>query len=251
MTVILIALAAFVSTIIGGLIALRFKDKLHLIIGFSGGAVVGVAFFDLIPESIELGQKYFTVSALLSLVACGFLAYLILDRFIFLHAHAAHESHGEADTHTDVDRNIFRRGILGASSLSVHSFLDGVAIGLAFQVSMAVGTIVTVAVLVHDFSDGINTVGLILKNKGESGHALRWLCVDAFAPILGAASTLFFTLPESALAVILALFSGFFLYIGASELIPESHHHHPKALTSVMTVAGVLVLYIAIHFANI
>ena len=104
---------------------------------------------------------------------------------------------------------------------------------------------------VHDFSDGINTVNIILKNKGDRGHAFRWLLVDAFAPVVGVVSTFFFTLPESALGVILAVFSGFFLYIGASDLLPESHHNHPTIWTTVMTVLGLAVLFIAIRIANI
>jgi len=135
--------------------------------------------------------------------------------------------------------------------LSIHSFLDGVAIGLAFQVSIAIGLIVAIAVLVHDFSDGINTVNMILKNSGTSKQAMRWLCTDAIAPTLGVISTLFFTLPKSALGIILALFSGFFLYIGASDLLPESHHNHPTYLTTVFTVLGVGVLYLAIKLAGI
>jgi ZIP family zinc transporter len=156
--------------------------------------------------------------------------------------HAGHNDHDDAH---------HRRGILGAGSLSIHSFLDGVAIGLAFQVSAAIGAIVAIAVLVHDFSDGINTVNLILKNKGKGAGAFRWLIVDAVAPVVGVISTLFFTLPESALAIILAVFSGFFLYIGASDLIPESHHGHPKFLTTAMTILGAGILYVAIHFANV
>jgi ZIP family zinc transporter len=140
---------------------------------------------------------------------------------------------------------------LGVISLSAHSFLDGVAIGLAFQVSVAIGTVVAIAVLAHDFSDGINTVNIILKNQGGSRLALRWLVVDALAPVAGAASTMFFTLPEKSLSVILALFCGFFLYIGASDLIPESHHGHPKLLTTGMTLLGAGVLYLAIQFAGL
>lgn len=248
--IILIACAAFVATLCGGLLAIRFKDKLHLILGFSAGAVIGVAFFDLLPESIDLGSKFYSLSTVTAITAGGFLLYLVLDRVVFLHTHAhgdehAHEVHHEA------------RGILGAGSLSIHSFLDGVAIGLAFQVSAAVGSIVAVAVLVHDFSDGINTVNLILKNSGESHitkgskSAFKWLLIDSIAPILGAASTLLFTLPEKSLSVVLALFAGFFLYIGASDLIPESHHAHPKFLTTFMTLLGAAVLFVAIHFANL
>ncbi len=242
--VIIIAFATFVSTFVGGMFALRFKDKLHLVLGFSAGAVIGVAFFDLLPESIDLGQKFFSPQFITTVTAGGFLLYLVLDRIIFFH--------GEEDLHaTDDAHRKIKRGILGAGSLSVHSFLDGVAIGLAFQVSAAIGTIVAIAVLVHDFSDGINTVNLILKNKGGHQFAFRWLIIDALAPVLGAFSTLFFTLPEQSLAIVLALFSGFFLYIGASDLVPESHHAHPKLVTTLMTLLGAGVLYVAIQFATL
>jgi len=247
--IILIAFAAFVSTLLGGLSALRFKDRLHLILGFSAGAVVAVAFFDLLPEALQLGAKYYSSATITAVMALGFLVYLVLDRLIFLHAHVHEEGH-ECELPPAETRHI-RRGILGASSLSFHSFLDGVAIGLAFQVSAAIGAVVAVAVLAHDFSDGINTVNLILKNKGEGAHAMRWLVVDAAAPVIGAASTLFFTLPENALSIILAVFAGFFLYIGATDLIPESHHAHPKFLTTAMTLLGAGILYIVIRLANI
>lgn len=240
--IVLVSFLTFVSTAIGGLLALRFKDKLHLILGFSAGAVIGVAFFDLIPEALDLGSQFFDAGTITSISAAGFLFYLVLDRAVFLHGQTAEA--GEEGGHV-------RRGILGAGSLAIHSFLDGVAIGLAFQVSAAIGAVVAIAVLAHDFSDGINTVNLILKNKGQSRSALIWLGVDAIAPVLGAVSTMFFTLPEKVLSIVLALFAGFFLYIGASDLVPESHHAHPKMLTTVMTILGAAVLYAVIRFAGV
>jgi ZIP family zinc transporter len=126
-----------------------------------------------------------------------------------------------------------------------------VAIGLAFQVSISVGAIVAIAVLVHDFSDGINTVNLILKNSGSRSQAFKWLITDAVAPVVGVISTLFFSVPESTLSIILAVFAGFFLYIGASDLLPESHHSHPTAWTTFATVLGVVILYGAIHLAGV
>jgi ZIP family zinc transporter len=241
--IILISIAALVSTFLGGMFALHFKDKLHLILGFSAGAIIGVAFFDLLPEAINLGSKNYDASFITSVVAFGFIIYIILDRFVFFHSHAEDEN--------NVKEHVGGKGILGAGSLSVHSFLDGVAMGLAFQVSGAVGTVVAVAVLVHDFSDGINTVNMILKNSGTRKQALKWLLIDAFAPVLGVTSTLFFSLPESSLGIILAVFAGFFLYIGASDLLPESHHNHPTAWTTVATILGFVVLYIAIKLAGI
>ncbi len=240
---ILIALSALVATLLGGLFALRLRDKLHLILGFSAGAVIAVAFFDLMPEALELGTGFYSSSTIITFTAIGFIMYLLLDRLVFIHAHAHDDEEGGGHEEHAAAHN---RGILGAASLSTHSFLDGIAIGLAFQVSSAVGIIVTAAVLTHDFSDGINTVNMILKNGGTRTKAFRWLIIDAVAPVLGIISTLFFTVPAQGLAIILALFSGFFLYIGASDLIPESHHAHPKFLTTFMTILGAGVLYLAI-----
>lgn len=237
-----LAICVFTATLLGGLFALKFKDKLHLILGFSAGAVIGVAFFDLLPEALELGGTSYESSTITSIVALGFIIFMILDRFVIMHSHS-HDDEHENHKHTP-------RGILGASSLSIHSFLDGAAIGLAFQISPAVGAIVAAAVLVHDFSDGINTVNLIMKNGGDKKEAFRWLLVDAIAPVLGIFSTLFFTVSEGTLGVILAIFTGFFLYIGASDLLPESHHSHPTMWTSFATILGIAVLYGAIKIAG-
>jgi ZIP family zinc transporter len=238
-TVLLVSLATFGATLVGGMFALRLRDRLHLILGFSAGAVLGVALLDLIPEAIVLTAPRFSAAATMATVAAGFLAYTLLDRAILLHSH-----------HNPGRSGAVQRGMLGAGSLTVHSFLDGLAIGLAFQVSAAVGAVVAIAVLVHDFSDGINTVGLILKHRGSDRSAFRWLLADAVAPLLGAASTLLLRLEQATLGLILAVFAGFFLYIGASDLLPESYHQHPAALTSLMTVAGAGTIFVAIRLAG-
>ncbi len=239
---IILAIGAFTATYLGGFFAIKSKDKLHLILGFSAGAVIAVAFFDLIPEALELGGAYFDASTIMSFTALGFIVFMLLDRFVILHSHTSDDEHNHGTK---------KRGILGAGSLSIHSFLDGVAVGLAFQISPAVGAIVAVAVLVHNFSDGINTVNVILKNGGTKRDAFKWLFIDAIAPVLGIFSTLFFSVPEQFLAVMLAMFAGFFLYIGASDLLPESHHAHPTLWTSVATVLGVAVLYTAIKLVGV
>ncbi len=235
MTVLYVAFAASVATFIGGLFALRFRDKLHLILGFSAGAVAGVALFDLLPEAIELGSKYHSASTIALFVALGLFGYLILDRLILLH------------THEEDDEENAPRGFFGAFTLAAHSFLDGIAIGVGFQASAVVGAVITAAVLTHDFSDGINTVNLVLRNGGSWQRAFRWLLVDAAAPLAGAASTLFFHIPESYIGLVLAVFVGTFLYLSASDLIPESHHRHPRALTTVMTLLGAALIYLVVH----
>ena len=253
MSIVIISILTCIFTFLGGLFALRFKDKLHLIFGFSAGAILGVAFFDLIPESINLAGPSFGTNHVVSVVMFGFLLYLLVDRFIISHNHKIGECHDCEDDHNHNEENsgLEKKGSLGALSLSVHSFLDGLSIGVAFQVSNAVGIVVTIAVLIHDFSDGLNTVNIVLKNNGKRKQALKWLAVDAIAPVLGVLSTLFFTIPQAALGLLLAAFAGFFIYLASSNMIPESHHSHSTKLTTLMTVLGAFVLYVAITLAGI
>jgi ZIP family zinc transporter len=133
----------------------------------------------------------------------------------------------------------------------LHSLIDGVAIGLAFQASSTIGAIVAIAVVAHRFSDGINTVGVILKHRGKDAHARTWLSAVAIAPLVGTAITFAISVSDSTLAIILALFAGFFLYIGASDLIPEGHHSHSKILTTVMTILGAAILYAIVSIASL
>lgn len=245
--VILIGIGAVISTYLGGLFAIRFRDQLHLILGFSAGAVLGVAFFDLMPEALTLSMNYFSFFSILSLVALGFFIFMILDRLSLMHMHGHSYDHDEK---CDNQVHAHARGLLGATSLSLHSLLDGIAIGLAFQVSPAIGGVVAVAVLAHDFSDGINTVNVISKNGGAKALAFKWLTLDAIAPLIGVLLTFFFTVPERYLGLILSVFAGFFLYIGAADLLPESHHAHPKFITIIATLLGAAVLYVAISITG-
>jgi ZIP family zinc transporter len=232
--------AALVATLLGGAFALRFRDQLHLILGFSSGAVLGVALFDLLPEALDLTARRYSAATVTVVVAVGFFAFMLLSRVVLLHPESEEHEHDGASG---------RLGSLGAASLSLHSFLDGVGIGLAFKVSPAVGGVVAAAVLAHDFSDGINTVTMILRARDERRRAVRWLLLDAVAPVIGVATTFFYSLDDVGLGLVLALFCGFFLYIGASDLLPESHHRHPKLLTGVTNILGAVFIWLAIHFA--
>jgi zinc and cadmium transporter len=248
---IFIAILASLAAFAGGAIALRFRDKLHIILGLSAGAVIGAALFDLIPEAIELGESVFHPEHMTAFVGVGFLVYLMLDRTFSFHTHGDNHIDGHvAESNTGEPVEHAHRGSLGAASFCLHSLIDGIAIGLAFQASSAIGTIVAIAVVAHRFSDGINTVGVILKHRGHDRRAWGWLTAVALAPIVGAASTYLFTVEDQTLAVILAVFAGFFLYIGASDLIPEGHHSHSKKLTTIMTVIGAALLYLIVHIAH-
>jgi len=235
----LIVAIAFVATMLGGFFAMRFRDRLHLILGFSAGAVVAVALFDLLPAAMQFGAS--SGPAVISIfIAAGFLAYLVLDRSILIHPHSHGDEHEHAGSPTP-------RGIAGALTLSAHSFFDGAAIGIGFQASPAIGLVIAAAVIAHDFSDGINTVSFILRGGGAWRKALPWLFVDALAPVLGALSTLLFRIPDAYIGPVLGVFAGSFLYLGASDLIPESHHQHPRAATTIMTLLGAAVIFLAVR----
>ena len=231
MTVLLIlgvALGAFAATMTGGLFALSLKKALPLVMAFSAGAVIGVAFFDLAPEALAAANGAYDVRTLLLLSAAGFFGYALLDQTI------AHHSCGHAHP---------TRGILGAASFSAHSVIDGLAMGISFQVNHAIGIVVAAAVLTHDFADGLNTVNVVTHNGGSRAFALRWLAVDAAAPIIGAGLSLLIAPSAHMLALLLAVFCGIFLNIGASELLPESHRARPRISTALMTIAGAAFLY--------
>lgn len=238
-----IALGTCGATLAGGALALRLRDRLHLILAFSAGAIIALAFFDLLPEAIKLGSSTFEPGTVLAIAALGFFGYAVLDRMILLHAH--HD--GGA---VPAEGALMKRQWAGAGSLSVHSLMDGFAIGVAFRAAPGIGVVVAAAVLAHDCSDGMNTVNLVLKNGGSGKQAFRWLFTDALAPVLGAAVSLFVSLPPSAISSLLGLFAGFFLYIGASDLLPESFHAHPKLLTTLMTLLGAGLLFVVARLAG-
>ena len=237
MTVIFIAFLTFVSTSLGGLLAIRNRDRLHLILGFTAGVLLGVVAFDLLPEIFTLTNATHTdfTRPMIALVV-GFLAFHIVEKLTIIHsAHEGEYSHGHK--HPEL-------GVVSALALSAHSFFDGVGIGLAFQVNTAVGLAVALAVIAHDFSDGLNTVTLMLVNGNSSKKSLWLLLLDATTPLLGAASTLLFTLSDTNLLLYLGFFAGFLLYIGASDILPEAHAQHPSRLTLLLTIAGTAFIFL-------
>ncbi len=230
--ILLFALATFVSTLIGGFLAIKLKRCLPYFFAFSAGSLIAVAFLDLLPESLEISNSInLPVRYIMLTVVVSFLIYSLLEKFFLTHHHHKDEGHGHII------------GPIGAGSLVIHSFLDGAAIGAAFQVSSATGLIVALAVLSHDFTDGINTVTLMLKNKHKVKHALWFLFFDALAPVLGVLATSLIAIPAQALAFILAFFVGEFLYIGATNLLPSTHEH--KSLWIILWLllgAGLIIL---------
>jgi zinc transporter, ZIP family len=224
-----------ISTLLGGLLALRLRGQIGTLIAASGGVVVGVALFDVLPEAFDnLGDAQHVAW----LVGVGFLVFFVAARALVLH-------HRDDDEHVHAHARV---GAMGAAALSVHSFLDGLGIGFAFHVSNATGFIVFLAVVSHDFADGLNTVSFVLRQSGDRRAALRWLAVDAITPLLGAIVGSTVSIGGHGLGVMLALYAGFFLSMGSTDLLPEAHAH-PSWRRIALTVLGVastgLIVFLA------
>jgi zinc transporter ZupT len=234
--VILLAFSTFVSTAVGGLFALRHRDRLHLILGFTAGVILGVVAFDVFPEIFDLAHGHGgNIDAAMLAMIGGFLIFHIVEKSLLLHS--AHEDEYGRHHHPHV-------GVASALALAGHSFADGVAIGLAFQASGSVGVAVAIAVIAHDFADGLNTVSLALAHGNSRRRATLLLALDALAPVLGAASTLLVHVSTPGLLIYLGFFAGFLLYVGAADILPEAHSPHPSLPTLGLTIAGAGLMYV-------
>jgi zinc and cadmium transporter len=241
MEAILLSLGTFCSTFFGGLFSIKFRAKMHLIMGFAAGVLIGVFAFDIFPEVIAQVQQhgYDPIYPMVAFVV-GFMLFHILEKTILIHH--SHEGEYAEHHHPHV-------GIMSAIALAGHSFMDGVGIGLGFQVSSAVGLLVAIAVISHDFTDGINTVTLLLANKNSTLRAKWFLFLDALTPVLGVASTLFFRVPPYFLTLYLGFFGGFIMYIGASDILPEAHSKHSSFKIIGLTVLGLVFTFLVTRVA--
>jgi ZIP family zinc transporter len=237
MTPFLFAAATFASTMLGGAVAMRFKQKLHLLMGFAAGVLLGVVAFEIFPEIIEQVKTHgFQPNGIMISLVSGFLLFHVSETA--LGVHHGHEEHYVEHRHPDL-------GALSALALAGHSFMDGVAIGLGFQVSRAVGVVVGLAVITHDFTDGMNSVTVLLRHDSSDKRTWPFLVLDAAAPLLGIVMTRFVTPSQGFLVCYLGFFAGFLLYIGASDILPEAHSRDSSRLTVAMTVLGTLLMYLA------
>ncbi len=225
-----------VSTLAGGALALHLQRQLQTAIALTGGIVVAVALFDVLPEAMEAVGDPERVGML---AGAGFLAFFMAERLLVLHHRDEPE---QARAHARV-------GALGAAGLSMHSFIDGLGIGLAFGIDTSTGLLVFLAVISHDFADGLNTVTFILRQGGDRRRAVSWLVVDAMAPLLGAILGASLSVSEHSLGQLLALYAGFFLFMGATDLLPHAHEHPSRARVAltVLGFAGVFAIALAAH----
>ena len=229
-----IGLATGLATLAGGVLALRLRSNVEKLIGFGSGAVIGVALMDLLPEALQLGRQAYPPLTLTALMAAGFMAYVMVDRISERLSERSHQ----------LTRHI------GPASLVFHSVMDGLGIGVAFNVSTAAGLIVAAAVLAHDLMDGANTITLGVAGELGPPAMRRWLALDALAPLVGiGVSRTIQTTPQT-LAALMAVFAGMFLYIGAAELLPRSRVGAVGLSGALSTVLGAAFMFFVVKISS-
>jgi zinc transporter ZupT len=231
----------FFSTLAGGYAALRLRHRLHALMAIAAGVVVATAVADLLPEAFELVGEGGTLPVGIAAVT-GFIAFSFLEAFLhqssFEHAGAPGHDHSDDEDHVAVAGPASSAaragngtgiiGLLPPISLVIHSAIDGLMIGFAFQAGNEIGLIVLLAVLAHDFADGMNVATVALEAARGTRLAIAFVFIDAIAaPVGGFASTLF-SIDDRALGLLLATFAGVFLAVGAGHLLPESQHRDPR-----------------------
>jgi zinc transporter ZupT len=236
------AILPFFSTLFGGLAALRLRHRLHVFMALAAGVVVATAVADLLPEALELVGPDHTFLAGIATVS-GFVGFSLVEAFL----HQTSFEHGEDDpAHAGEDPGTPSAhrpesgvlAVLPPISLVIHSTLDGLAIGLGFQAGGSIGVIVLLAVLAHDFADGMNVVTLALEAARGERLAVVLLVLDALAPVAGVALSFLFTIPATMLGLLLASIAGIFLAVGAGHLLPESQHNDPRRGPALVLLSG-------------
>jgi ZIP family zinc transporter len=241
MLVIGLAAITVIATFMGGLLALRAKDRFHLVLGLSAGLLLGLVGFDLLPEIFEMNSSDLGGVKTISLaLISGFLFLHFLEQFVGSHEPA------ESDYGHDHKHAVEIAGVVGAIAMAGHIFLDGVALALAFKVSTELGIAVFIAMIVHAFSDGLNTVALLIKTNQWREKGKYLLGLDAVARIGGAAIGSALTISDANLAIYLAAFSGIVIYLATSHILPEAHSKHPSKVTMVATLSGVVIMWLLV-----
>lgn len=235
---IILASVTALATASGGLLALKAKDRLHLVLGLAAGLLLGLVSFELLPEVFhsDAGEVLGAPAVSIAFLA-GFLVLHLYERFFGSHE-PAESDYGHDHSHT---ANI--AGGLGALAMGGHVFLDGLALGIAFSLDDALGIAIFAALLVHAFSDGLNTVAFLVKSGRWNRKAVWLLVVDSVARISGAAIGTSLALSENFTALYLAAFAGIIIYLATSHILPEAHARHSSRWTLAATISGVLIMW--------
>lgn len=232
---ILSAIAAFLATLSAGIFIKKFKSNIGVICAFSSGFFIALALFEIFPHILELApEAQISLDRIIITSIVGFVVLLLIERSLSRYYIKDHRM-----AMGTLKQKI---GVLSTLEFCSHGLLEGIAIGVSFQLQFELGILVAIAVISHDFCDGISTLALMLNSGNTLKSAMNMLFVDAIAPVLGAASTLFFAFQNSFLVYALSFLSGSFLYIGIFTLLPDAHRMNRPIITIVFFLIGFFLI---------
>ncbi|OGZ17323.1 MAG: hypothetical protein A2Z78_00730 [Candidatus Nealsonbacteria bacterium RBG_13_36_15] len=228
--VIIFSFIAGLSTIFGIYLVRRFEELIKrnviFLISFAIGVLLANAFFHLIPEAIEINPTWFywTLGTIIFL--------FLLEHFVIIHS--CHEE--ECDVHA--------LGAVSFLGIVFHSLIDGIVIGVGFEVGFMVGLLTSLAVIFHETAEGAFIYTLLIHDKKFQAKALLLSWIVALATPLGAIATFLLIQEVSPLVLswLLAAAAGSFIYIGASDLIPEAHKKY-NFLNIFLVLAGIIFVF--------
>ncbi|MFZ0965385.1 MAG: ZIP family metal transporter [Candidatus Bathyarchaeia archaeon] len=233
----LLAIITCFSTLLGGAFAARRRKNIGILGAFAAGVLITTSLLDLLPQTFRLATSVnVLLEDVMALTVVGFLFLYIVSRVI------THHVFNEDGEYSETRHPL--GGLFATSQLSVHSFIDGLAIGFGFAADIHVGIIIAIAVICHDFTDGLSAVAVMLNSGNSLRNSLRMLFLDAIAPVLGVAATLFVEVQQYYIVLLLSFFAGGFLYLGASDLLPEAHEKNPQVLTIISCISGFVLIFI-------
>lgn len=244
-------LVGSVFSLIGGVFLLLKEKKVlkysHFLAAFAAGTLLGTVFFDLLPEAIEEGKHVVEkgLSGEINIffwVLFGILGFFLLERFVhWFH----HHQHAYDDEFVKPTVPLI---VLGDS---VHNFIDGIAIGATFLVSIPLGIITSLAVAAHEIPQEIGDFGILLHKGMKRKKVLLVNFFSALTAVIGALISFWLgERIEASLPILLAITAGFFIYIAASDLIPEIHHENRKGFAVIETTLmflGVATIWVFIN----
>ncbi|MDO8735433.1 MAG: ZIP family metal transporter [Elusimicrobiota bacterium] len=226
------SLIAGTATLIGTLLIFYYEDYAKknsvYFISFAAGIMLATSFFHLMPEASEISAN------VPAWVLCGFLIFYIIQNFLVT-IHPCAEENCE----------VHRLGIMSFIGLSVHSLLDGIAIAVGFEVSSSIGLFTAIAVILHEFPEGLITTGILIHTGEPRKKIWTYSIIVALATPFGAIASLLFlkNLPPNILGILLSITAGSFIYLSAADLIPEIHKSNRK-INSVILLFGIFLILI-------
>ena len=244
-TVCLFAVVILVITLVAAQIPFiinRSADKLHFLIAFSTGVMLGVLFIMLPPEAIErtLDAGY-TLNVAWYMIFVGFLLLLFIDFFMKKYLHGGHEG-GDEHAHSVTSWSAF-------AGLAIHSFFDGLALAAAFIAGEDVGIMVLIALCLHKSVVVFSLSSTMLMSESRDSAWKFLIAFSVISPVATIISYLTLNTGDMAFAGPALCFSvGIFMFVTLCDMLPEAFHHKekdPKQLLS-LTVGIVLVLIVTL-----